>query len=163
MLVQESKHNQQGHKENLEVVQTYQMRTPRITDAMAATVRRNLKRFREELAAHLGQEFGQQDAAEVTEIPIDTYRAYEGGKRRITLAPLVKLAAVYGRPVEDFLLDVPPPLDPSRLPPPLVRFKAWGLDDDLRAQAATEIERVRRLQLDRVRAAKEKGRRGKRL
>lgn len=124
---------------------------------------KNLKDFRREFGDAVGRELSQEEIADAAGIRVDTYRSWESGRRRPETDGLIPLARLYGRIVEDFYDPTPPPPDASRRAVPLVRFKADGLDSDLLAEVQAQIERVKRLQVDRIRQAQERARKGKKL
>lgn len=120
------------------------------------TVRRNVRAFREAV------DMTQQEVAEAAGISAASLYRYEAGKSLPDRDALRALASVFGRAVDDFFEDKPPAPDPSRQK--YFAFKQLGpVDDDLRRRALDEIAKLNREQQERARAAKEKGRRGKKL
>jgi len=134
-----------------------------LTKEQAALFRRNLAAFRREFSEAIGRDFTSDDAAELAGMSIDTLRSYEIGQRNPRLGAIGKLAALYERPIDDFLSASPPPRPPGWRPQPRYAFKAVALDDDLRAEAIAAIEAAKRKQLERALEAKAKMRRGKKV
>ena len=67
-------------------------------------VRINLKRFREE------SKLSQADASDLSGVPVDAIRRYEGGITAVVPGTVLKqLADVYGHPVDHFWESHPPP------------------------------------------------------
>lgn len=132
-----------------------------LTKEQATLFRRNLAAFRREFSEALGRELTSDEAAELAGMSIDTLRSYEIGQRNPRLGAIGKLAALYERPIDDFLSATPPPRPTGWRPQPRYAFKAVALDDDLRAEAIAAIETVKRKQLERAMAAKAQMRKGK--
>lgn len=132
-----------------------------LTKDQAENFRRNLARFRQEFADAIGRDFTSDEAAELADMSVDTLRSYEIGARNPRLGAMMKLAALFERPVEDFTSPSPPPRPPGWRPITRYAFKAVGLDADLQAEAIAAIEGIKRRQLDRAMAEKAKMRKGK--
>ena len=74
-------------------------------------VLQNLKNFRAEA------KLTQEDAAQLSGVPIDNLRRYENGKtQKIPGAVLKSLAEIYGHTVEHFFQEKPPAADFSNVP-----------------------------------------------
>ncbi len=97
-----------------------------LSDEQCEAVAKNIKRFREELSQAMQLDVTQELLSEMSEVRLDTLRAYEVGRRRPGLAPLLQLSRVFGRPIEDMLSSDPPPPDPKKQSPFFVRFKIVG-------------------------------------
>lgn len=132
-----------------------------LTEEEASNLRQNLRRFRQEFSDAIGREFTSDDAAELAQMSVDTYRGYEVGARNPRLGAIAKLATLFERPIEDFISASPPPRPPHWRPGVRYAFKAVALDADLEAEAIAAIEAVKRKQLERAMAEKAKMRKKK--
>lgn len=103
------------------------MAAPSETEVFA----RNLASFR------AAEGMTQQDLAEAASISVASVYRYEAGRGLPERSALLRFGEIFGRPVEDFFKDTPPPRDPSRRQPFAVRFKIVGtpppgLEDELK-------------------------------
>ena len=97
------------------------------------TVRTNLRRFREELNLTLPQ------AALETGVPIESLKKYETGTHGVDFVRLADIATAYGRGVEEFLMDDPPPARPDNRP---VVFVRWRADVEPDPESIEQIQKV---------------------
>jgi transcriptional regulator with XRE-family HTH domain len=107
-------------------------------EAKRETIRRNLIHFRVEL------DLSQEAAAQLSGIPLDNYRRYEQGKRKIDTVELSRLAAVFGRRVDDFLDENPQPLADKSIVPPFLLKTVPGVevDRDLQDEMKRTLDRI---------------------
>lgn len=120
------------------------------------TIRRNCVRFREELGV------SQQELAARSGLDKASIYRYETGRSTPNLDALRRHAEATGHNLDDYYNPNPPRIDPTKIA--AVRFKVVGpLDDDLRARVENFMRSVNQEQAERTRAAKERGRRGKKL
>jgi transcriptional regulator with XRE-family HTH domain len=142
-----------------------------LTEEQAGAVRVNLRRFQKELSEAFGRDVSQEELADAAGIRLDTLRDYVHGRRSPKIAPLLKLAEVFGRPVGDFFLASPPPLDPTRIRRFFVRTKIIGtpppgLEEEIQKvlarytiEEAVERARLKNQMAPRKRASGESGKR----
>lgn len=86
----------------------------------AEIIQENCKRFRAESG------FSQQQIAERIGQSIDSVRAWEQGRRTPDRDSMLKLARLWGRSMEDFFSEDPPPPRLTERPPWEVIFKLKG-------------------------------------
>lgn len=111
-------------------------------------VRANLVRFRDEV------ELSQQEASDLSGVPVGNLTRYETGKSFPDPIVLRRLAEAYGRPLDDFFLEDPPPVDKDDLPVfylrrrsvdvPLPREIEEHLQEEMRAANLKAIEEIRK-------------------
>lgn len=109
-------------------------------------------RFRKELG------LGQPAAALDADIPVDSLRRYENGTRGVDALVLGRLAEAYGRSVNDFYMDDPPPGRPENRPAFFVRLREGvEMDQALYEELVAFVEDIhRRHRETRVRKPKKK-------
>lgn len=77
---------------------------------MNDTVRKNLKRFREEA------DMTSDQTAQISGVSVDNLRRYENGSSSVPADVLHKLAGIYGHTVDDFFQEQPPPANLATRP-----------------------------------------------
>lgn len=124
--------------------------SPERPDPSEEMIRRNLQSFIAET------EYSETAIADMAGIPQANLHRYASGKSKIPAAALGELARVFGRPVGDFFLRIPPPA-PSEKP---ITAKVWlktAPDFDLTKEDVVDYESF----LERMRTRREKKKPGR--
>lgn len=121
--------------ENYPPSSTFVLMAPRLDDKEMIIVE-NIKTFREEAG------YTQQHLAELADVSVDGVRKWEGKRGAPDRDSLEKLAAAFGRTMDDFFLKDPPP---PHLPPMIRPFILKVLDD-----APLDLARIARAQIDQL-------------
>lgn len=123
-----------------------------LQDDLGEIIQENVKRFRRESG------LSQQRLADEAGVSVDAVRKWEGGRGVPDRESVTKLAAVFGRRMDDFNMKEPPP--PAERKAPLFSLKiADEAPDELRKLAEDYIEQLNkgaalRKDLEGVRQAK---------
>lgn len=106
-----------------------------LRDDLGETIQENVRRFRKESG------LTQQRLADEAGVSVDAVRKWEAGRGVPDRESITKLAAVFGRKMDDFNMKDPPP--PAERKAPVFSLKvAEGAPDELRKLAEDYIEQL---------------------
>ena len=112
-------------------------------------IAKNIKVFR------LQRRMSQDVLSCLVGVPLNTVTTWEQQRRSPNIVSLARIARALGRPVDDFMLEDPPPPSPHWVRPAFaVRVIDKYHDDDLYVRALAAIDEINREHIDRAEKTK---------
>jgi transcriptional regulator with XRE-family HTH domain len=110
----------------------------KVRNIQSETVRRNLKKFREEAS------MTQAEAAEFSGVALDNLRRYESGKtEKVPWRALTDLSYIYGHSMDDFFEESPPKAKLEAIPTFSLRARPRAnVDEKIFRDLQSQIEKA---------------------